>query len=49
MTENKPDNKPDYDYNKELKKRALAIVDIYLDLKRITDREAEILRKAILG
>lgn len=43
MTDNKPDS------NNELKKRALAIVDIYLTLNKITDREAEILRKAILG
>ena len=31
----------------ELKKRALAIVDIYSDLNRITEREANILREAI--
>lgn len=31
----------------ELKKRALAIVDIYSDLNRMTEREADILRKAI--
>ena len=31
----------------ELKKRALSIVDIYLDLNKITEREADILRNAI--
>lgn len=31
----------------ELKKRALAIVDIYSDLNRITERETNILREAI--
>ena len=31
----------------ELKRRALAIVEIYSDLNRITEREADILHKAI--
>lgn len=31
----------------ELKKRAMAIVDIYSDLNKITEREANILREAI--